>query len=133
MANLFTIGLEGYPTVKPKTDRQIVLLTAFETVTFVDVAETINRVRGNKQTIEMLEPQVWIDTAVKDDKGGKSKSWFETRLVWFEQMTHGALQTTDPALAVLLGRKPQNGVEDITEMLQKEPNYSWHQNESVRA
>lgn len=131
MATLLVKGFEAFPTIEPKTDRKIVLLTASETVTFVDLADAINQTRGKQQKVDYLPPTEWVETAAKDDLGGKSKAWFETRLVWFQNMTKGAVSATDPALATLLGRKPVNGVEDVRNLLTENPDYSWHQNSTV--
>lgn len=128
MASLFTKGIEAYPTIKPRGERKIVLLTAAEAGTFVDIADAINSSRESKQTVEYLEPADWVEAATKDDLGGKSRAWFESRLVWFQEMCKGALETTDIALETLLGRRPLTGVELVKQLVGRDGQYTWHQN-----
>lgn len=128
MAALLAKGVEGYPSIQPKTERNIVLLVADKAVTFFDVAEVIHDTRPNKQSIVYLPADKWVDEAVSNDVGGKPRGWFESRIAWFKEMSSGALSTTDPALKTLLGREPLDGKQAITKMLKANPDYTWHQN-----
>lgn len=128
MASLFSAGIEAYPSIKPRGERRIVLLTAAETGTFVDIADAINSTRSIKQPVEYLEPVDWVEAAAKDDLGGMSKAWFESRLIWFQEMCDGALETTDAALETLLGRRPVSGVELVKQLVGGDGQYTWHQN-----
>ncbi|QIX01461.1 hypothetical protein AMS68_006978 [Peltaster fructicola] len=129
IASLLTQGLEAHPSIKPHGERQIVLLTSAVTSTFIDIANAINSVRIQQQPVDFLEPTEWVEDAAKTDLGSKSKAWFETRLTWFREMCNGALETTDPALETLLGRKPLSGVEIVKSLVGgSNGEYTWHQN-----
>lgn len=129
VANLLAQGIEAYPSIKPRGERKIVLLTAAETCTFVDVAEAINNARSVKIPVQYLDSAEWVEAAVKDDLGGKSRAWFESRLVMFREMCKGALSITDAALETLLDREPLSGVQMVRYLVSGDGEYTWHQNQ----
>ena len=121
-------GLSAFPTIQPKTDRNIVLLTAGETNSLVDSVGAINRGRETDIPIAYLEPREWIETEAKDDEGGKTKAWFEARLVFTQGVCNGDAAAMDPALEIFLGRRPETGNEAVERIVKSDPGYTWHQN-----
>ena len=132
MATLFANGLEAFPSIKPRTEKNIMLLTGTKTESLVDLVHGINRARGTNIPVEILEPEEWIDACTKEDqakeKGGKPRPWFEARLVFTHGVCNGDAAVTDPALQTLLGRMPETGPQTIERLLKANPGYTWHQN-----
>lgn len=112
--------------VEPKGEKRIVLLTASETNSLVDLVEAID----SELPVRYLYPEDWIEESAKDDIGGKDKAWFEARLVFTEGVCKGDAAVMDPALEKLLGRKPETGVQAVRRLIQEagEKGYRWHQN-----
>jgi hypothetical protein len=85
---------------------------------------------GTELRIEWLEPEQWIEASAKDDVGGKQRGWFEARLKVFEGFCRGEAEVVDSALEVLLGRRPERGVDGVRRLVGGggEGGYTWHQN-----
>ena len=129
IATLLSKGLSAFPEpVQPKTDKNIILLTGSKVESLVDLVDAINDVRDTRIPLEFLESQTWIEACAKDDIGGKSKSWFEARLVFTQGVTDGDAETITPALEILLGRKPEYGTQSVKQLVGTNPEYTWHQN-----
>ena len=130
MATLLAKGFSAFPSVKPQTAKNIILLTGPKAESLVDLVGAINRARKTDIPVEYLEPQHWIETCAKDDVGGKSRAWFEARLAFTQSVSQGDAVLVDPALETLLGRRPETGTEGIERLLKANPEYTWHQNHS---
>lgn len=131
MATLLVKGFEKFPSIQPKTEKNIVLLTAQETNSMVDLVGAIDKARlgKGKLPIVYLEPQDWIAVSAKDDIGGKGTAWFEARLVFVEGVCAGDAEVMDPALETLLGSKPETGVQAVERLVREAGGeYRWHQN-----
>lgn len=128
IAALVTKGIDAFPSIKPKTRKNIILLTSEEAQNLQSIVEALGQARGKSLPIEYLEPQQWIEASAKDDQGGKPLAWFEARLVVLEGMNNGDGAIVDPALATLLGRRPENGIEGVARLIKVEPDFTWHQN-----
>lgn len=128
MATLLSKGLSSFPSITPQTHKNIVLLTGPKAESLVDMANAINRGRETNMPIEYLEPEQWIDECAKDDVGGKPRAWFEARLVYTQGVCDGDAKLIDPALATLLGRRPETGTEWVERTVRKNRDYTWHQN-----
>lgn len=131
MATLLVKGFEAFPSIQPRTEKNIVLLTAQETNSLVDLVGAIDKARPGKGKIpiEYLEPQDWIAASAKDDIGGKGTAWFEARLVFVKGVCGGDAEVMDPALETLLGRKPETGVQAVERLVRDAGGeYRWHQN-----
>ena len=109
MATLLARGLKAFPSMKPKTEKNIILLTGLETASLTGLVDAINAARGTDIPVEILEPEEWIEACAKDDEGGKPRAWFEARLVFTQGVCDGDAAVTDPAMEMLLGRKPETG------------------------
>lgn len=112
--------------VEPKGEKRIVLLTASETNSLVDLVDAVD----SELPVRYLDPRDWIEESAKDDIGGKGKAWFEARLVFTEGVCNGDAAATDPALEKLLGRKPETGIQAVRRLIQEAGarGYRWHQN-----
>lgn len=131
MATLLVKGFEAFPSIVPKTEKRIVLLTARKTNSLMDLVGAIDKARPGKGKlgVEYLEPQMWIGVSAKDDVGGKGKAWFEARLAFVEGVNGGDAEVMDPALETLLGRKPETGVQAVERIVREAGgDYRWHQN-----
>ena len=128
MATIFARGLSAYPNIKPRTEKNIILLTGPKAESLVDLVEAINRGRRTNIPIGYLEPQEWVDACAKDDDGGKARAWFEARLVFTQGVCDGDAELVDPALETLLGRRPETGTETVEKLVREDPGYTWHQN-----
>ena len=128
IANLFARGLSAYPTVQPRTEKNILLLTGPEAESLVGLVDAVNAGRKTDVPVEYLEPEAWIEACAKDDEGGKGRVWFEARLVFTQGVCDGDAALVDPALETLLGRRPETGKEAVERLVREDPGYTWHQN-----
>lgn len=128
MATLMARGLDAFPSIKPKTDKNIVLLTNRATNTLEDLVHAISRATGTETPIEYLKPSDWIAASAKDDVGNKPRAWFEARLVVLEGFNQGEAEIVDGALATLLGRTPETGFDGVQRLLRDDSGFTWHQN-----
>jgi hypothetical protein len=128
IAALMAKGLDAFPSIKPKTDKNILLLTSRATSTLEDLTRAISQARGNELPIEYLEPGEWITESARDDIGRKPKAWFEARLVVVEGFNRGDAEVVDDTLATLLGRVPENGYDGVLRLLKNDAGFTWHQN-----
>ncbi|KAM0723688.1 hypothetical protein Q7P37_000676 [Cladosporium fusiforme] len=133
IAILLAKGLEAYPSIIPKTDKNIILLTSLETDTLEDLVRAISRARGKYLPVEYLEPNVWIEESTKDDEGCKPRAWFEARLAVLYGFNKGDGEDVDGALAALLGRNPERGADGVERLVREDPEYRWHQNHMQKA
>jgi len=122
----------SFPDVKPQGQKKILLLTGLEAQTYIDLVGAIDQARPShrKLEIEFLEPQEFVQISAQDDQGGKPVGWFETRIHFFESVIAGDGETVDPALELLLGRRPETGTEAVERLVRDagEKGYFWHQN-----
>ncbi|KAF2718997.1 NAD(P)-binding protein [Polychaeton citri CBS 116435] len=130
-AVLLAKGLEAFPSIKPVGPKRLILLTGPEAQSLDSMAGAISRAKGNDIPLEFLEPKAWVDESVTDDDGGKPRGWFEARLVYAEGTAKGDAEVVDPAMGVLLGRRPETGTETVERLLRENPKYTWHQNHAV--
>lgn len=128
IAALLAQGLSAFPSVQPKTDKKIILLTGSKAESLVDLLDGINRARGGNISAEYLEPQQWIEECAKNDLGGKPRGWFELRLGLDKDFVKGDAALVDPALETILGRRPESGTESVERLVKENPEYTWHQN-----
>jgi hypothetical protein len=128
MAAFLAKGLDAFPSIKPKTDKNIVLLTSQATHTLEELVQAISQAKGAETPIEYLEPGEWIAASAKDDVGNKAKAWFEARLVVLEGFNQGEAEVVDDALATVLGRTPETGFEGVQRLLREDSGFTWHQN-----
>lgn len=128
IAALLANGLSTYPSIKPQTRYNIVLLTAGSTSSLPDIVDAINKGRGTSMPINYLSPEDWITASATEDVGGKGRAWFEARLVFAQGIVSGDAELVDPALEILLGREPETGVNAVERIVRENPEYTWHQN-----
>lgn len=121
-------GPAAFPSIKPKTDKNILLLTSVDVDTLEDIVHAISEAKGAELPIEYLEPERWITESAKDDVGGKQRGWFEARAAVFEGFNQGDAEVVDPALGTLLGRRPERGIDGVRRLLREDPGFTWHQN-----
>jgi hypothetical protein len=121
-------GPGAFPSVVPKTDKNILLLTSADVDTLEDVVHALSGVKGEDVPIEWLEPERWIEESARDDVGGKPRGWFEARLKVLEGFNRGEAEVMDSALGVLLGRRPARGVEGVRRGGGGDRGFTWHQN-----
>lgn len=109
-------------------EKQIVLLTAQETITAAEIVELINETTGRDIKLEFVSPGDYVRLAATGDIGGKPEAFFRTLLTWYEGISNGDASTTDPLMKELLGREPTGPRRFIRELLANEQDYTWHQN-----
>lgn len=114
-------------------DRQIVLLTAKETMTFTEVVNLINEITDRKVRVELVPPNEFVRLNANSDEGGKPEEFFCKLLTWHDAIARGESGMTDPLMADLLGRDPTSPREAITKFLVENRDYEWHQNYANRA
>ncbi|KAJ5826072.1 hypothetical protein N7474_003210 [Penicillium riverlandense] len=91
-------------------EKEIVLLTAQETITFTEIVDVINETTGRQVQVKIVPPQ-------------------EYKLVsWYDAISQGDTSTIDPLMADVLGRQPVPPREAIRALLKDNRDYEWHQN-----
>ncbi|KAK4565744.1 hypothetical protein LTR86_003593 [Recurvomyces mirabilis] len=131
IAALLAKGLDAFPSIKPQTDKNLILLTGQVAESHVTLVDAINRARGTDIPIQLWETQDLVEASAKDDVGGKPVAWFQARVIWFQGICEGDAATTDPALQKLLGRRPESGPETLQRLLKTDSDYTWHQNHMI--
>jgi hypothetical protein len=107
-------GPAAFPSIVPRTDKNIILLTGANVDSLEDMAHALVEVQKvTELPVEWLEADQWIEASAKDDVGGKQRGWFEARLKVFEGFCKGEAEVVDSALEVLLGRRPERGVDGV--------------------
>jgi len=112
-------------------DREIVLLTAQETITFSEIVDLINETTGRRVQFKIVSPQEFVRVNA-DDVGGKPEGFFKALVSWYDGISKGETSTIDPLMADLLGRDPVSPTEAIRGLLTGDRNYEWHQNYANR-
>ncbi|KAJ5491964.1 hypothetical protein N7453_010061 [Penicillium expansum] len=103
-------------------DREIVLLTAQQTITFSEIVDLINETTGRDVQFKLVSPEEFVRLKTADDEGGKSEGFFQALLSW------GETSTIDPLMAQVLDRQPVPPREAIRAFLTENRDYEWHQN-----
>ncbi|KAJ5424270.1 hypothetical protein N7491_009486 [Penicillium cf. griseofulvum] len=113
-------------------DREIVLLTAQETITFSEIVDVINETTGRNTQLELVSPEEFVRLKAGSDEGGKPEGFFQVLLSWYESISKGETSTIDPLMADLLGRQPTSPREAVRALLMENRDYEWHQNYANR-
>jgi nucleoside-diphosphate-sugar epimerase len=109
-------------------DREIVLLTAQETITFSEIVDLINETTGRNVQLKLVSPEEFVRLKAADDEGGKPEGFFQALLSWYESISKGETCTIDPLMAEVLDRQPVPPREAIRAFLTENRDYEWHQN-----
>ncbi|KAJ5898142.1 hypothetical protein N7504_008430 [Penicillium tannophilum] len=113
-------------------DREIVLLTAQETVSFADIVDVINETTGRQVQVELVSPEEFVRIKTAEDIGGKPKAFFQKLVTWYDAIEKGDAGVTDSLMADLLEREPTPAREAIRAFLRENRDYEWHQNYANR-
>jgi uncharacterized protein YbjT (DUF2867 family) len=113
-------------------DKEIVLLTAQETVSFADIIDVINETTGRQVKMELVSPEEFVRIKSAEDIGGKPEAFFQKLVTWYHAIEKGDAGVTDPLMADLLGREPTLARDAIRAFLTENRNYEWHQNYANR-
>lgn len=109
-------------------DREIVLLTAQETITFSEIVDLINETTGRNVQLKLVSPEEFVRLKAADDEGGKPEGFFQALLSWYESISKSETCTIDPLMAEVLDRQPVPPREAIRAFLTENRDYEWHQN-----
>lgn len=109
-------------------DKEIVLLTAQETITFADIVDLINKKTGRQVQFEIVSPEESVRIHASNDLGGKPEGFFRALVTWDQAIAKGDAGTTDSLMGELLGREPTSPRAAIEAFLKEDPDYKWHQN-----
>lgn len=109
-------------------DREIVLLTPNETITYSELVSVINETTGRQVKFEVVSGEEFVRWAAEKDPGGKDEAFFRMVLTWHESIAKGDLATTDPLMGEVLGREATTPKDAVRKLLLKNPDYTWHQN-----
>ncbi|OQE44665.1 hypothetical protein PENCOP_c002G04041 [Penicillium coprophilum] len=109
-------------------DRETVLLTAQQTITFSEIVDLINETTGRNVQFKLVSPEEFVRLKKAGDEGGKGEVFFQALLSWYEGISKGETCTIDPLMADLLGRQPVPPREAIRAFLTENRDYEWHQN-----
>ncbi|CAI7611099.1 unnamed protein product [Penicillium glandicola] len=109
-------------------EREIVLLTAQQTITFSEIVDLINETTGRHVQLELVSPEEFVRLKTASDEGGKAEGFFQALLSWYEGISKGETGTIDPLMADLLERQPVTPHEALRAFLTENRDYEWHQN-----
>lgn len=109
-------------------DREIVLLTAQQTITFSEIVDLINETTGRDVQFKLVSPEEFVRLKAADDEGGKPEGFFQALLSWYESISKGETCTIDPLMVEVLDRQPVPPREAIRALLTENRDYEWHQN-----
>lgn len=106
-------------------EQQIVLLTATETLTARQIVDIINETTGRQTQLEIVPREEYILRSGREDPRGKPGEWFQTVASWWDEISQGALCTTDPLMEDLLGREPTKPRDALRKLLEQDRDYSY--------
>ncbi|KAJ5457715.1 hypothetical protein N7475_009103 [Penicillium sp. IBT 31633x] len=109
-------------------DREIVLLTAQQTITFSEIVDLINETTDRNVQFKLVSPEEFVRLKAADDEGGKPEGFFQALVSWYEAISKGETKTIDPLMADLLERQPVPPREALRAFLVENRDYEWHQN-----
>ncbi|KAL2818509.1 hypothetical protein BDW59DRAFT_127642 [Aspergillus cavernicola] len=109
-------------------ENQIVLFTAEETITSKEVVDVINETTGRQVKFETVSPEEYVRVNGMNDRGGKSRAFFEMVSTWWGDIARGELRTTHGLMREILGREPTKPRDALRELLTENRDYTWHQN-----
>ncbi|RDH37754.1 NAD(P)-binding protein [Aspergillus welwitschiae] len=111
-------------------DKEVVLFTASEPVSMQEIVEVINETTHREVKIKIVDPETYVRVNAENDIGGKAEGFFRQLVGWFESIENGEAGFTDGLMGEVLGREPVTPREAIRGLLEKEKDYTWHQNYS---
>ncbi|KAL4898357.1 hypothetical protein BDV59DRAFT_166699 [Aspergillus ambiguus] len=109
-------------------DREIVLLTPNETITYSEIVDIINETAGRNVEFRLVSDEEFLERAAEKDPGGKDETFFRMVLTWHEAIRDGDLEATDPLMGKVLEREPMAPGDAVRHLLENNHNYTWHQN-----
>ncbi|KAK2749627.1 hypothetical protein FQN57_005849 [Myotisia sp. PD_48] len=116
-------------------EENIVLLTGPRTYTFADIVSAISDATGTKVNIEYPPkakyPSILAAEDAKEGRGKKTEQFFAGWQSLVEAVEQGEVATVDPLMGELLGRKPQDAMEHVKQLIldaKDKGGYTWHQN-----
>lgn len=109
-------------------DKEIVLLTSQEAVTFGEIADIINETTGRNVQVKLVSSEEYVQLRSSNDEGGKPEAFFRKLLSWYDAIAQGDAGTTDPLMTQVLGREPMSPRDAIRGFLRENRDYEWHQN-----
>ncbi|QMW30127.1 hypothetical protein G4B84_005462, partial [Aspergillus flavus NRRL3357] len=108
-------------------ENRIVLLTAGETITAKELVSVINETTGRRVELRYVSPDEFVDAGPRNDRGGKSRAFFETLVSLWESAASGELRTMDGLMAEILGRDPIPPRDAVRQLLVENRDHTWHQ------
>ncbi|KAH8703348.1 putative NmrA-like family protein [Talaromyces proteolyticus] len=114
--------------IKGGHENEIVLLTASGALRATDIVDIINETTGRNVKIQVLSPEEYVRYHTENDIGQKPESFWRKRISWFDGIAKGEAILSNPLMKEVLGREPKPGRQLIREILQDNPNFTWHQN-----
>ncbi|OJJ33440.1 hypothetical protein ASPWEDRAFT_160204 [Aspergillus wentii DTO 134E9] len=109
-------------------EKEIVLLTAQESISFSEVVDIINETTGRDVKLDIVSADEYVRLNGDNDTGAKPTAFFQTLLSWYEGIANGEASMTHPLMKEVLGREPTGAKEAIRRILIENPDYTWHQN-----
>ncbi|KAJ5192830.1 hypothetical protein N7449_008972 [Penicillium cf. viridicatum] len=109
-------------------EKETVLLTAGETITAMEIVDTINQVTGRQLPMQLVSKEEFLAHHTQHDKGKKSMELFEILASWWKAAARGELKLTDGLLGEILGREPLTPQQAVKKLLQNRADHTWHQN-----
>ncbi|KAJ5782305.1 hypothetical protein N7457_004079 [Penicillium paradoxum] len=109
-------------------ERETVLLTAQQTITFSEIVNLINETTGRHVQFKLVSPEEFVQLKAAEDEGGKPEGFFRALVSWYDAISKGETSTIDPLMADVLERQPVPPHEALRAFLTENRDYEWHQN-----
>ncbi|KAL0263591.1 hypothetical protein SLS55_002572 [Diplodia seriata] len=109
-------------------EKQNVLLTGPRAVKLSTIASVINQASSRAVRIEYVSDEEYIKRNAQKDIGRKNEDFFGSWVSLLHSFEAGKAATVSPLMGQLLGRPPRDGEQAVRLLLQRERDYTWHQN-----
>ncbi|KAF4539887.1 NmrA-like protein [Lasiodiplodia theobromae] len=109
-------------------ERQNVLLTGPRAIKLSTLASVINQASSRAVRIEYVSDEEYVKRSANRDIGGKGEAFFRNWVSLLHSFETGKAATVSPLMGQLLGRPPRDGEQAVRLLLQRERDYTWHQN-----
>ncbi|KAE8357783.1 hypothetical protein BDV27DRAFT_164198 [Aspergillus caelatus] len=108
-------------------ENRTVLLTAEETITAKELVSVINETTGRRVELSYVSQEEFVHAGPPSDRGGKSRTFFETLVSLWESAARGELRPMDGLMREILGRDPLTPRDAVRQLLVENRDHTWHQ------
>lgn len=109
-------------------EKQNVLLTGPRAVKLSSIVNVINKASSRAVRIEYVSDEEFVQRNATRDIGHKDETFFRYWVSLLHGFEAGKAATVSPLMSELLGRPARDGEQAAQLLLQRDRDYTWHQN-----